>query len=133
MWLWGEGRGEGAKAVGVPSPVEVTLKAKPMAEEGGRHWPLPTYLMHTLTSLAAREEPAGPAMSSAVAGPPLDPSVPLVPVAEVISCGDEPPEIIERNVVATRHDSRAGCHSTPVTIFLFPCHRASYAVFPKKH
>lgn len=64
-------------------------------------------LAREITTLAAREEPAGPAMSSAGERPPLALSMPLVPVAEVIPCGYEPPEIIDRDVIATRHDSRA--------------------------
>ena len=36
-----------------------------------------------------------------------DPSTPLVPPEEVIPCGYDPPEVIDRDVVASRHDSRA--------------------------
>jgi hypothetical protein len=64
-------------------------------------------LAREITTLAAREEPAEPASSSAVESPPLAPSDPLVPVAEVIPCGYDPPEIIDRDVIATRGDSRA--------------------------
>ena len=64
-------------------------------------------LAREITSLAAREEPAGPASSSAMESPPLVPSDPLMPVAEVIPSGYEPPEIIDRDVVATRGDRRA--------------------------
>jgi hypothetical protein len=64
-------------------------------------------LAREITTLAAREELAGPAMSSVTEPPPLTTSDPLVPACEVIPCGYDPPKVIDRDVVATRHDSRA--------------------------
>ena len=60
-------------------------------------------LAREITALAAREEPAGPAVPVATAAltadsdpdPSADLSTPLVPPAEVIPCGYEPPEIID--------------------------------------
>ena len=71
-------------------------------------------LAREITTLSARDEPAGPAItrtatSTAITseGPLLGPtSDPLVPACEVIPCGYEPPHVIDRAVVATRHDSR---------------------------
>lgn len=64
-------------------------------------------LAREITALAAREELAGPAMSSAIEPLPLASGDPLVPASEVIPCGYDPPQVIDRDVVATRHDSRA--------------------------
>jgi hypothetical protein len=68
-------------------------------------------LAREITTLAAREEPSGPAVPLMTADlstdPSPDPSAPLVPPAEVIPHGYTPPEVIDRDVVASRHDSRA--------------------------
>ncbi len=72
-------------------------------------------LAREITTLAAREEPSGPAVPLKIVDPTADlstdsspdPSTPLVPPAEVIPHGYTPPEVIDRDVVASRHDSRA--------------------------
>jgi hypothetical protein len=53
-------------------------------------------LVREITTLAACEEPAGPAMSSAIEPLPVAPSDPLVPAIEIIPCGYAPPKVIDR-------------------------------------
>ena len=66
-------------------------------------------LSREITTLAAREEPAGPAGETPAAREegvaPASTTAALIPPAEVLPHGYDPPKIIDRDVVATRHAS----------------------------